>query len=200
MKTIKISNFTLFGIIVALLVTLTMTFQVIQARADVTKEQRSTPGQFKTYTFFATSTVQTVFATSTSATSTSITSWVNDKGEIDNGYFVIAGAKEVNLLFKRGDATFGGGNTGTTTFKIQVTQDATNWYDYNQLQRITTTTTGDTYFTRVASTNSGASDTNVGAATSTILYKMDDLGWFGVRCIVVEETDGEHSCQATASY
>lgn len=199
MKSIKISSFFILGLIIALFTTISLLFFVFNAKADsvLTPTQKST---FRDYTFFATSTAQTIFATSTSATSTNITPWVNDKGEIDNGYFVIAGAKEVNLLFKRGNATFGGGNTGTTTFKIQVTQDATNWYDYNQLQRVTTSTTGDTYFTRVASTSSGASVTNVGAATSTILYRMDDLGWFGVRCIVVEEVDGEHSCQATASY
>ena len=135
------------------------------------------------FTFFS--------ATTTTATSTN----TSDGG----GYFKIAGAESVNLFFQRGDTT-GQGNTGTSTFSVQVTPDGSSWYDYTHLQRVTNVTTGDTYFTRVANTNSGASVTNTGAATSTTVYRMDALGWYAVRCIVVEQTDGEHTCKASAEF
>lgn len=158
-----------------------------------------TPGKYRYYSFFATTTGQTWFATTTTATSTNITPWTDtNTGAIDNGYFVIAGARTVNLFFGRAGTV--GANVGTTTFKVQVSQDASNWHDYNQLEHIRAVTTGDTYFTRVANTSSGASATNVGAATSTTLYKMDNKGYYALRCIVVETTDGEHSCAASAEF
>lgn len=158
--------------------------------------------QFDNYTFFATSTVQTNFATSTTATSTNINNWIDSNGRVDKGYFVIAGAKVVNFLFQRGGLIEA--NTGTTTFSVQVTNkpepSESDWYDYGALKAIATSSTADIYFTRVANTNAGASNTNNHLATSTSLYTMDDLGWYAVRAIVVEGTDGEHSVRATAQY
>ena len=154
--------------------------------------------EFKEYSFFASST-ETYFATTTSATSTDIDAFFDANGQYDNGAFNIAGARQVDLYFQRGD-TVGTGNTGTTTFKIQVTADGSTWHDYGQLEEITTTTTADGYFTRVSSPNAGASDTNDHTATSTAIYRMDDTNFKAIRCIVVEEVDGEHSCRAAATW
>ena len=164
-----------------------------QVFGNVTVEQPTTSERLQTYTFFATSTVQTNFATTATATSTNIIAWFDSNGIKDNGYFVVAGAKDVTLYFKRGD-TVGTGNTGSTVYKIQTSPDGSNWFDYPYLKKATTTpTTADTFFAGVASAT-------IGAATTTDIYKMGNTGWFAIRCIVVETTDGEHSCSATAQF
>lgn len=196
MKQYKISSLYLFGLIFAIFATIALTFSVFQAKADVVVTQMSTPGQFKTYQFFATSTSQTNFATTTSATSTNITQWTNSRGELDNGYFVIAGAKKVTTYFKRGD-TLGTGNSGSTTYKVQVTNKSSptesDWYDYNKLvQNVATTTANITI----------PSSITISAATSTVItsLQMENDAFWGLRCIVVETTDGDHSCSASAQY
>jgi len=169
--------------------------------------------RYQDYTFFATSTsgylattnTGVLYGTTTTATSTNINTWTDSNGRIDRGYFVIQGAEDVNVLFERSDYKgLGGGNTGTTTFSVQVTDvpspDEDDWYDYPQLQEVKTSASSDTYFTRVGETTSGASDTNDHNATSTALYSLDTQGWYAMRCIVVEETDGVHQCRATAKY
>lgn len=166
----------------------------INAKADVTTFQKSNPGEFKTYTFFATSTVQTRLSTTTTATSTNINSWTNSNGEIDNGYFVTAGAKKVTFYFKRGD-TGGTGNSGTTDYRVQVTNKVnpteSDWIYYNKLEQNLSTSTVQTLLGTLTIT----------AATSTVLGSTGELdSFYAVRCIVVETTDGEHSCSASASY
>lgn len=205
MNTLSIKNI-LLGILAVVLGSLVLYQITQQAYGAITINEPTPVNQYQTYDFFASTTPQTgtisstVLATTTTATSTSITSFFDSvTGNFVNGSFSIRGAKQVDFYFGRGDTT-GQGNVGTTTFKVQVTRDGTTWHDYNQLQRITNVTTGDTYFTRVANTNSGASLTNTGAATSTLLYRMDTLGFKAVRCIVVETTDGEHQCAASASW
>src|SRR3990167_9153192 len=90
------------------------------SNAHITKDVPTvTPNTFRTFTFFASSTTQTNYATTTTATSTSITQYFDSNGTLDKGYFVIAGAKKVEVYFQRGEAggIGAGGNTGTTTFK-----------------------------------------------------------------------------------
>lgn len=156
----------------------------------------STPvqsSQREQYTFFATTTGQTVFSTTTTAVSTNITPWIDSNGRVDNGYFVISGAKDVKLYFGRGD-TSGQGNTGSTAFTVQVSQDGSTWYEYPRLQPATTTlATADAAATTVSSAG-------ITAATTTDVFNMVDLGWFAVRCTVTETTDGEHSCSASAEF
>lgn len=148
---------------------------------------------FRSYQFFASTTVPTTIATTTSATSTNITSFFSTSGVKDNGYFVITGAKDVTLYFTRGDAS-GQGNTGTSTFRIQTSNEGTTWYDYNRLRQATTTiATADAYYTY-------RPNVVIEAATSTQIMKMAELGYYAIRCIVVEVVDGEHTCQATATY
>ena len=145
------------------------------------------------YTFFATSTNQTNFATTTTAVSTNIDPWFDEQGQLDRGYFVISGAKDVTLFFGRGDTT-GQGNTGSTEYTVQVSQDGSTWYDYTRMQPASTTlATADARFTTVSSAG-------IVAATTTDVFKMVDLGWYAVRCTVTETTDGEHSCSASAEF
>jgi len=148
-------------------------------------------GTYQHYTFFASSTAQTDFATTTTATSTNITPWFNSDGRYDNGAFNIAGAKKVTFYFSRGDTT-GEGNTGSTLFEVQVTPDGTNWYDFNKLvQNLATSTTPTTL-----------GGVTISAATSTVIVSLDieDDTFYATRCIVKETTDGEHSCSASANW
>jgi len=159
---------------------------------NVTYSNATQAGRSENYRFFATSTNQTVFSTTTSAVSTSITPWTDTNGRIDRGYFVIEGAKSVHLFFGRGGSK--GPNTGSTSFSVDVSADGSTWYDYARLQLATTTkATADLFFKSVSS---GV----IGAATTTDVYTMQDLGWYAVRCQVTETTDGEHSCSARAEF
>ena len=146
-------------------------------------------GMYRNFQFFASTTGATFYATSTSATSTNITQYVDSKGFLDKGYFVIAGAKKVEFYFTRGDQT-GKGNTGTSTFKVQISPDATTWYDFGKL--ILATTTNQTL----------QKDLTIQASTSTVpmSLNLDFDTFYAVRCVVVEEIDGEHTCSAAASW
>lgn len=145
---------------------------------------------FRTYEFFASSTLPTLLSTTTSATSTNIISYTDSQGRIDNGYFVIAGAKKIQFFFNR---TGNNGNAGASGFKVQVTKYATStadnavWYDFHKLVQATSTTQQQL----------------VGlTGTSTLMYSFDNTigGYYAVRCVVTEVTDGEHSCSAYAEY
>ena len=167
---------------------------VLPLFGDITKEQSSTEGLYRTYRFFATSTAQTVYATTTTATSTNITAYFDADGRRDDGSFVIAGAKKAMVRFTRGD-TSGQGNTGGTVFKIQTTRDGTNWDDFKLLVQSTSTTISNTGVQATASTTAGGS-------TTTLMYglDLDYTTYYAIRCIVVESVDGEHSCEAAASW
>jgi len=129
-------------------------------------------GSYQTFSFFN--------ATTTNATSTNLTG--------GGGWFNIAGAKNVALYFSRGDTT-GQGNSGSSKFSVQVTPDGTNWYNYNTLNE------------NVASTTSGWSTRfETVSGTSTTITIMQNRGFYGVRCIVQETTDGEHTCSAAAEF
>jgi len=134
-----------------------------------------TPGSYKYTTFFS--------ATTTTATSTN----TSDGG----GYLVIAGAKKVQMYFSRGDIS-GQGNSGSTLFKVQVTPDGINWYDFNRMSQNVATSTSEWEVGSVTIT----------AATSTTITSLDlrTSGFYAVRCIAVETTDGEHTCKGAAEY
>ena len=156
---------------------------------EVSKDIQTPTAVYQNYNFFASTTGQTNYATTTSATSTDITPYWTTDGRKDSGYLLIAGAEKVTFYFQRGDTT-GQGNTGTSTFKVQVSNDGTNWYDWNLLVTATTSTA-----TTLASVS-------IEAATSTIpaSLNLDYATPYAVRCIVIETIDGEHSCKATVSY
>lgn len=147
--------------------------------AEVTFSEPTPSGEYQTYNFFkGGGSAQT--ATTTTATSTNLTG--------GGGYFKIAGANNVSFQFSRGD-TSGQGNSGSTVFKVQVTPDGSTWLDYNTLL-LNSATSSPTSFAFVT----------VPAGTSTITAYMENLGFYGVRCIAVEATDGEHTCKASADF
>ena len=145
---------------------------------------------FKNYTFFATSTNQTLYSTSTTATSTNITPWFNTAGEYDNGAFVIAGAQRLTFSVYRDAGT--GANAGSTRFRGQATFKVNpveaDWFYVTDWLSATSSATG-------------ISDL-VAVATSSYQVSLDvkDDAFYAVRCIAVETTDGFHSCSATADF
>lgn len=151
---------------------------------NVTTTQRNLDGATEKYRFFATSTVQTVFSTSTTALSTSMNSWTDENGRIDNGYFVIDGAERVTFWFQREGKL---GNAGISTFDVDVSYDGVTWSDYGNLKSATTTTT---YATVPV----------VGTTTSIVSLDLVSNNFYAVRCNVTETTDGEHFCKAQADY
>lgn len=155
---------------------------------EISKDVQTSSAVYWNYNFFASTTSQTIYATTTSATSTNIIPYWTTDGRKDNGYLVIAGAEKATFYFSRGGVT--NPNTGSTLFKIQVSDDGTNWYDYGNLSSATTT----------AST--GVSSYTITAATTTDLLSMDltNDNFYAARCIVVETTDGEHSCRASVQF
>lgn len=134
------------------------------------------------YTFFS--------ATTTTATSTNTNT---------GNSLPIGSAKKVTLMFQRGDTT-GQGNTGTTTFRTQVSIDNSNWVYYNKLIDNVTNATANNP-TRVADVVFSAA-ANYDNATSTKFYPMDLVSdvYKYVRVIAVEGTDGEHTARAIIQY
>lgn len=118
-------------------------------------------------------------ATTTNATSTNLTG--------GGGYALIGGAKNVTVYFSRGDTT-GTGNSGSNLFKLQVSPDGSTWNDYSRLRQATTTNNANDFAILAGSGT-------ISAATSTLTYSMETLGFYAVRCISVETTDGEATCK-----
>lgn len=153
-------------------------------RAQITSQDTlGLSGEVTNYTFFATSTTDTTLATTTSATSTDIATYVDANGKMDSGKVDIRGAKKVTFYFSR---AYGGGNAGNSKFELEVSPDGSTWYDFNKLKL------GD-----ISST--ATSTVTISAATSTTVASMDltyDTYKF-VRLIVNETTDGTHSAKVT---
>ena len=122
------------------------------------------------------------FFTATTTTATSTNNLIND------GHFKIAGAKNVTMYFSRGGAN--GANTGSTLFKIEVSPDGVNYFPYNTLRLNQATTSYPNANATVV----------ISAATTTSLAQMRDLGFYSIRCVAIETTDGEHTCKAEAEF
>ena len=182
-------------LIAGAIVLLALSYSNFFAQADVTTQQYGIPGDFKTYQFFATSTAQIAYGTTTNATSTAITTWFNGAGVMDRGYFVVAGAKKVTFYFQRDAGT--GPNEGSTRYRVQVARTVSptesDWFYYNKLVQNLATSTEITTL---------AIETIGPAATSTVIDSMqlENDGFYAVRCIVIETTDGEHECAASATW
>lgn len=180
-----IRHITPFLIAAALIAFGALLFSFSPAVGNVTRDENTGQPRTETYTFFATSTNQTVFSTSTSATSTDITAWFDTNGRLDNGYFVIRGANRVTFELGREGRL---GNQGSSTYRIQLSEDGSNWF----------------YFTDVASATS--SDTVAfpyaftGTTTAMLSLDLTQNVWYAARCLVVEATDGEHFCKAHATW
>ena len=155
-----------------------------------------TPQSYQHYEFFASTTLTTVtptvFATSTTATSTNITGFYDNLGRYNDGKFKIAGAKKVSVYFDR-TTDPAVGNAGSSRFRVQVSPNGTDWYDWNKLVVNAATTTAN-----ITSLNA----VTISAATSTDIVGLDlSANTFRfMRCIVLETTDGTHRCSASAEW
>jgi len=156
------------GIAVAILALL---FGSIAYGAVTARIVNQATGFSQNYTFFS--------ATTTNATSTTGAT-VNDPG-----FFVIAGAKRVDMFFSRAATST---NNGTSTFAVQVTPDGTNWYDFGRLTQATSTNLQPTV--------------RIGQSTSTVMAGVDlrTDNFYGIRCIVTFTVDGNESCKAQAEF
>ena len=165
---------------VALAVAFVLAWQV---SAHVTQDV-GTPltGQVN-YTFFATSTTDVALATTTSATSTDVTDWFDSNGRLDTGALNIAGASKVTFYFGRPVHGSGG-----SLFKVETSPDGSTWSSFNKLLGPDVASTGTSTYTL--------------SATGTAVVSMDlsDDTFYAVRCVVVETTDGTHTCKATVEY
>ena len=154
-------------------------------------------GTFRTYDFFASSTpgaIPTTLSTTTDATSTKIPAFTDVNGRIDNGYFIVKGAKRVEVDFTRGGET--GNNTGTSTFTIEVSPNGSDWFSFNRLRQATSTT-------EQSQVGIYAWDNvNKVFATTTLRFglNLDYMSVYAIRCIVVEEVDGNHTCKGYAEW
>lgn len=178
--TLKFRHVLLFAGLGALL-TLALTVS-----AEITKQETAPVDEVVNYRFFATSTTDVQLATTTSATSTNITPYFDANGKLDSGFADLRGAEKATFYFGR---AFSGGNAGNTRFEIEVSNDGTNWYDFNKLRGADISSTATTTYTIVAS-------------TTTVPVSLDltyDTFNFA-RCIVVETTDGKHTCAVTIEY
>jgi hypothetical protein len=199
MKAIK-QNWQMVVVCVAMLATALFIILSQQVYGNITTEQPAPIASLKTYSFFATSTNQqvvggqTFYGTTTTATSTNITQWFDSNGQLDKGYFVIAGAKKVNVYLTRGDKV-GGGNAGATTFKLQVTPNGTDWFYFNDLSENATTTQGV-----IALSYTSQNIVLTGTSTKAIALDLTNDAFLGLRVIAVETTDGSHEAFATAEF
>lgn len=151
-----------------------------------TRVSTSNARELQTYSFFS--------ATTTSATSTNLAA--------GGGYFMVAGAKKVIMYFGRGGLT--DPNVGTSTFRVQVTPDGSNWYDFGLLLSATSSSQttyplSPTYGSVVVISKSITAGGN-GTTTIPRALNLDNFPFLGVRCIVYEDTDGEHTCTAQAEF
>jgi hypothetical protein len=178
--TLKLRHILLFAGIGALLML------AITASAEITKQEEVPIDSIVNYRFFATSTTDVQLATTTSATSTSITPYFDVNGKLDTGMLDMRGAEKVTFYFGRETS---GGNAGTSRFEIEVSDDGTNWFNFNKLKGPDISSTATTTY-------------SISASTSTVPISLDltyDTFNFA-RCIVVETTDGKHFCRATVEY
>ena len=177
----------IIGIIIVAVLGLGFLFRSV-VFGEISKDIAIPSSHFQNYNFFASTTGMTYYATTTSATSTSMTAYWTTDGRKDNGYLVIAGAEKVTFFFKRGDTT-GQGNAGSSVFRVQVSDDGSTWQDFNRLKSATTSVT--TTINEVVLT---------GTTTVMSSLDLDYDSFYAARCIVREATDGEHSCRASASW
>lgn len=171
-------------------------FGFIQHNADAshtnTQNQGAPTEGFLSYEFFSTpsTTVATVTGTTTTATSTGI-AYFDPQGRLDTGNMLIRGADQVTFWFGRASSV--GGNAGTSTFRIQVSDNGTDWLDYNKLVSNVNNTNAQevTRVTTVALTGTSTAFASMDSQIDTFMF---------ARCIVVEATDGTHFCRGSAKF
>lgn len=147
------------------------------AVAEVNFTTDTAVNNYQNFSFFS--------ATTTTATSTNLVG--------GGGYFVVAGAKTVNVYFSRG--TDNVANAGSSRFQIQVSPDGVNWYYFGKFFENASTTSNF-----VPTTPAGTSFTLSGTSSATVSLNLTNDSFYGVRCIAVETTDGAHTCSASARF
>jgi hypothetical protein len=185
------------AVIVAVIATSVFLIATQTTFGRVTLQQPTTQGRFIQYNFFfssSTSPLSGLQATTTSATSTNVTGWFDNDGRYVDGKLPISGAKKVSFYFGRGDTT-GQGNSGSSRFNVQVSPDGSNWYYWGKWVQNASTSAG---FVPISVTNAdfAVNGTSTEIATMDLTYDS----FLYARCIVVETTDGEHTCMATAEF
>ncbi len=156
----------------------------IQAQAAATRDQLTQPvPRHVDHNFFT--------ATTTTATSTNAANLADRTVRID-------GAKKVIARVSRGGTA--GANTGSTRFFLQgsysgSTTVAADWFYIGKWFEYASTTY---QFTPVSISTSQI----VLSGTSTAIYGWDmgAQSFNYLRCIAVEFTDGEHTCNVTVEY
>ena len=162
----------------------------------VTKDDPSSKERFVNYQFFATSTSQSNFGTTTAATSTDINQYVDSNNFIDTGKLVIAGAKRVQLYFFRGSAT--STNNGVSYFRIQTSPDGESWNDYGKLVLASTTNNNLVSRIHISSTTNPINN-----STSTLSMDLQHGAYYAIRCIVFQSLDlidGTNRCSASVDW
>lgn len=191
-----------FIVVCSPIVVLSLLFLISRvAFGDVSVQQTgsaNSTGLYRHYNFFATTSPQTAgYGTTTpdvvgqtQATSTNIVSWFSN-GQLDNGTFTVAGAKQVTLFCGRGATST---NSGSTTCTFQVEGDSSGpWLYLDQLTNSASTSLA------IAGTASQDQIT-VPTGTSTIAASTLSEGFWAVRCIVNITTDGAGFCSASADW
>lgn len=186
------------GIAMMLAVLVAMLFTVFysgnsRVSADVQQGQQGhTLGRLEYNVLFSTTTNQTVYSTTTTATSTNIIGWFNSSGVKDDGTVLLAGAKQVNFYFGR---TGVNGNQGSSAFQVQVTPNGTDWYYWDKwVENATSTING------APLSNNTATIKVTGTSTITQGMVLTNDAYLKARCIANKTTDGENSCAATVQY
>lgn len=104
------------------------------------------------------------------------------------------GLKRLTVVFSRGGAT--SPNTGSTLFRLQASPDAaaTRWYDLGLW--LSPTSTSQTFING----QYGAALSLSGTTSQAVHVDLEDAAWVWIRCIAIETTDGEHSCEGVGDY
>ncbi len=136
----------------------------------------------ETFTFFN--------ATTTTALST-------NTANFNDGALFMAGAEKVVMHFQRGD-TIGTGNSGTSTFRVQGSFDASTWYDFGLFLSATSST--QTQQTLFGFDGSGVVVNLRGTTTEIRALNLENTAFKYLRCRVTEVADGQHTCKAYAEY
>jgi hypothetical protein len=129
---------------------------------------------------------QLLVATTTTATSTL------DSRTPQNQVTRIDGAKKVDMIYSR---TGRNGNEGSSNFFPQVSYDGTVWFYYaKQVEYATSSLPANAIALTLPNT------VLTSTTTKTVGLDITLYGFKFLRCVVVETTDGEHSCDAAITF
>ena len=162
------------------------------AKGALSTDVPSLVNNYRVYDLFASTTAETTLATTTSGNSTGITAYADSSGRIIDGTADLRGAKKVTLYFSQGGLTHA--NTGTSTFSVQTSRNGSDWNTNNMLIAATSTSPTFAYVSQLVTYN-------VGPATTTRVYFMEDFGGYSkLRCVVTIVGTTEAGCAVAVTY